>query len=127
VGVDRTRHLTTLPTHAVSDLSAYERLVGLIERELVYATAGRVDDVALAQSEKDALVATFPDRPSAEALPLLERAGALQAQVTAVLDRSRAQTLRVLGELEVGERTARGYGASARAGASAAGTLDQSA
>ena len=111
----------------MSDLSDYERLVGLIERELVFAAAGRVEDVACAQRDKQELIAGLPDRPPAEALPLLDRAATVQAHVSAVLERCSEETLRVLGDLQVAHRTANGYAASARADARDGAGLDHSA
>lgn len=90
----------------------YERLAALAERELALVIEPELDPQALSDllMERDALVATLPQRPSAEAAPALARAAALQERITLELATRVAETKRSLGLVAQGRRTARGYG-----------------
>ena len=104
--------------------AVYEELVRLAERELELARAGRLDEVARLQDERAEHVALLPPSPPAEARPALERAAALQREVTVVLAmgaRSAAESLR---RVDLGRAAARSY---APAGGAPRGTLDRSA
>ena len=103
----------------------YDRLVALAEQELALAIEPDLDPQAFAAllTERDALVATLPKQPPAEAAPALARASALQERITLELATRIAETKRSLGLVEQGRRTARGYGDStpARVGLDIAG------
>ena len=80
-------------------IASYERLAALTEAERDHAVAGRVDALRAVQREKAALVGSLPPTPPAAARPLLQRAAAAQAEVTAALARAmraaRADAVRV--------------------------------
>jgi hypothetical protein len=98
---------------SAQDAAPYERLAELAERELAIVCAfepHRIDELLDVIEERNALVATLPERPPALARAPLARAAALQQRTTATLTRLRGELGRSLGELERARRAARGYG-----------------
>lgn len=97
----------------MSAVSAYEALAALAERELdLVSRPEALTPEALEQiaRERDALVATLPARPPAEAAPALARAAALRERITAELAARVAEVGRSLHDVARGRRTVRGYG-----------------
>jgi hypothetical protein len=95
------------------DAAPYERLAELAERELAIVCAfepRRIEELLAVIEERDALVATLPERPPAVARLPLARAAALQQRTTATLTRLRGELGRALGELDRTRRAAHGYG-----------------
>jgi hypothetical protein len=97
---------------SATEAAPYERLAELAERELAIVSAfapHRLDELLGVIEERDALVATLPERPPALARPALARAFALQQRTSATLARLRGELGRALGELERARRAAHGY------------------
>jgi hypothetical protein len=95
----------------------YEAIAALAERELALVTAHRLpslEDLDELLRQRDALVASLPAVPPAEAAPALARAMALQERTTVELTRRAAEVRRSLGDVELGRRVARGYGTPGR-------------
>ena len=89
-------------------MTGYEALTDLARRELELVSAGAVDDLSTLHEQRRALVATLPGIPPAAARPWLERAAALQSEVTLAL----AERLRESG----GELRKLSHGRTAMAG-----------
>lgn len=89
----------------------YARLLALAEREreLVRAGVGLEHELEPIARERAALVATLPARPPRAAAPLLERAVAVQAETSALLEAGVSAARRQLGRLEKGRGAVRGY------------------
>jgi hypothetical protein len=64
----------------------YELIADLAQRELELVTAGALDELPALHRERAAVLAALPPSPPPAAGPLLERAAATQAKVTAALD-----------------------------------------
>ncbi len=111
----------------MSALAPYERLVALAERETTLVGSQAWEDLALLAGERQAILATLPPAPPAEARHLLERLAGIQALVTAALAGARAETARELGTLGRGRGAVRGYAASTGHAAPRAGRLDGAA
>ena len=105
-------------------LAAYEQLVRLAERELELARAGRLEEVAALWAERDEHVASLPPRPPADARPALERAAALQQEITLVLAETAQAVTEELRRVDRGRAVARTY---APAGGAPSSTVDRSA
>jgi hypothetical protein len=89
-------------------MSPERTLVELAEQELEHVRAGRLEPlpaIARRRSEAMAALGPAPDRA------LLERALALQGEVSAALKLALAGTARELGRLGRGRRAVRGYAA----------------
>ena len=99
-------------------LAAYEQLVRLAERELELARAGRLEEVAALQAERDEHVASLPPRPTGE------RAAALQQEITLVLAETAQAVTEELRRVDRGRAVARTY---APAGGAPSSTVDRSA
>jgi len=89
--------------------AAYDALAALAERELALAAAGRLDELAEVQREREELVARLPPVPPPAARAALARAASAQAQATAALQAAVSEAARVLRHLQVGRETVRGY------------------
>jgi hypothetical protein len=97
-------------------MRGYERLVELAERERELIAAGRFDELAEIDAERDELVASLPEQAPPDARFLLERAARLQEESSRELAAALA-TVRVgLLELARGRRAAGGYAPAARGG-----------
>jgi hypothetical protein len=88
----------------------YARLVELAERELALATQDDIDELLRVAAEREALIATLPDRAPESAHPALIDAARFQAQTTAILTAARARVSAEMGDMERGRQTAAGYG-----------------
>jgi hypothetical protein len=90
----------------------YVALLRLAERELELAGAGEFGALAEIAAERDALIATLPDVPPADARETLERTALIQERTTIELQRGREQMLLAVRHVTHGLRAARGYGAA---------------
>ena len=87
----------------------YTRLVELTQRELELAIQGDIDALERTAAERDALIATLPERAPESAHPALIDAARIQAHVTAVLTEARARLAAEMGDMERGRASAAGY------------------
>lgn len=101
-------------------MRGYERLVELAERERELIAAGRFDELAELDAERDELVASLPEQAPREARFLLERAAQLQEESSQALIAAMATVRGGLLELARGRRAADRYAPPARGG----GVLD---
>jgi hypothetical protein len=93
----------------------YEALVRLGKHELELIEAGALEDAAEVQLRRAELLDRLPPEAPPAARAALERAAALQAQLTTALA-GRLRELRAeLGQVDRGRRAARGYGGVHRA------------
>jgi hypothetical protein len=90
-------------------MTAYEMLADLAEHELQLVTSGAIDALPTVQSERQAILATLPPRPPAEARPALERAAVTQARVTTALELRKRELAAELGRLGKARTVVRGY------------------
>jgi flagellar protein FliT len=90
-------------------MTAYEALADIAQRELELVSAGAVERLPELRAERNALFATLPGTPPAAARPALERAAALQARITAMLEERLQQTGEELRRLTHGRAAMRGY------------------
>jgi hypothetical protein len=99
------------------DVSPYERLADLAEREHALVAAfdvTRLGELVALVQERTTLVEGLPPRPPAAARPALAHAHALQERTTAALVLLRAELGQRLGELDRARRAANGYGMGLR-------------
>jgi hypothetical protein len=89
--------------------AAYDLLAELAERELELVSAGAIDRLPSVHTQREALVASLPARPPAEARGALERAAATQARVTTALESRRQQLAAELDRVGKGRVALRGY------------------
>ena len=97
----------------MSPADPYSRLADLAERERTLVAEGRFEELDALGAVRERLIATLPERPPATARPALERAAALQREVTAALTAARDEVAAELRRLDLGRTTMRGYGAGA--------------
>jgi hypothetical protein len=90
-------------------MSGYEALAELAQRELELVSAGAIEAPPELHARRQALVAALPGTPPPAARAALERAAALQAQITAILDDRMQQTGAALRKLTRGRTAVRGY------------------
>jgi hypothetical protein len=93
----------------------YETIADLAERELALVSALQPEqlvELADLARERDALIATLPPVPPAEARPALARAAYLQERTTGALTLMRDDVARALAGAARSRRAARGYGAT---------------
>jgi hypothetical protein len=90
-------------------MTAYEMLANIAERELELVTTGAIDALPPLHARREALVASLPPRPPAWARNALERAAAVQSQVTSELEARKAAVAAELGRLGRGRTAVRGY------------------
>lgn len=102
----------------------YEELVRLTERELELARAGRLDEMAVLQSQRAVHVEALPARPPVEARGALERAAALQREITVTLAMGARSAVDELRRVDRGRAAVRSY---TPAGAAPRASLDRSA
>ncbi len=91
------------------DATPYETLARSIERELELVGEGRFAEVSHLHAERDALIATLPDVPPADARPALQRAVLMSRRVEIEILRYREALLLELAHVQRVGRTARGY------------------
>ncbi len=87
----------------------YERLLALISDELRLAGEGRFEELAQANEARAALIASLPPTPPASARDTLERAALMQERLNIELARGKEALMVALRELQLAQRTARGY------------------
>ena len=90
--------------------AAYEALVTHAELELELAGRGEVESLAALDGRWEELVEGLPERPPAEAGPILERARLLHERTRIELIRLRDALLLDAGLALQARRTAAGYG-----------------
>lgn len=90
-------------------MSPYDALADIAQRELELVSAGAVERLSALHAERHAIVATLPATPPATARPALERAAALHARVTALLEERLSNTGAELRRLTQGRTAMRGY------------------
>jgi len=91
------------------DTAPYEVLTRTIERELELIGQGRFQEAREVQSGRAALMASLPDVPPAGARPALQRASLLCKRLEIEILRCREALLLDLAQVEIVQRTARGY------------------
>ncbi len=87
----------------------YEHLLALISDELRLAGEGRFEELAQANATRTQLIATLPATPPASARETLQRAALMQERLNIELARGKEALLAALRELQLAQRTARGY------------------
>jgi hypothetical protein len=87
----------------------YTQLVDLARREHEYALQHDLDGLERVGAERDALIATLPERAPESAKPALVDAAHIQAQTTALLIAGRGRLAAEMGDMERGRATAAGY------------------
>jgi hypothetical protein len=90
-------------------MTPYEALAEIAQRELDLVTAGTMEPLPALRSKRDALLASLPPVPPADARPALERTVELQASVTAALQKRRDEIGAELRRLTQGRTAMRGY------------------
>ena len=93
--------------------AAYERLVTLAERELELVRSGALDEIPALVEERRQIAASLPAQPPHAARPALERAAAIQAQISELLKESLAETAAELDRLVQGRAAVRSYAPAA--------------
>jgi hypothetical protein len=88
---------------------AYAELVALAERELELVRADRLDELDPLRARRSELASALPAAPPPEALPLLEQAAALQAQVESALERDMAYVAAELQCVRRGRHAVQAY------------------
>ena len=99
-----------------------DALLELAWAERRLAAAGRVDELAELQVERDRVMAELPVRPAPHQVPALQRALAVQGEVADLLRATRDAVAKELQRVDRGRATLRGY---APAGAQAGPVFDQ--
>ena len=90
-------------------IAAYERLADLGERELELVRTAQHQALEQLGAEREALIATLPTHPPAEARAALLRAAALQEQTEGLLSGMVAISRQQLVRLERGRQVAGAY------------------
>lgn len=111
----------------MNPLAPYERLVGLAQLEAGLVASQAWEDLERLASDRQAILATLPHTPPAEAAPVLERLAGIQGVVTAALAAARAETATELRTLGRGRGAVRGYAASTATGVPGPARLDGAA
>ena len=94
---------------SLPEAAAYEALARSIERELELVGEGRLDELAALQAERAALIESLPAVPPASARPALERAALMNKRAEIEILRRRESLLLESANIELVDRTARGY------------------
>jgi hypothetical protein len=92
-----------------AETAPYEVLARMIERELELVGDGDYEALAELKSDRDALIATLPETPPATARPALQRAALMNKRVEIEIVRRREALLIQFANVELVDRTARGY------------------
>jgi hypothetical protein len=100
-------------------LAAYERLAQLAEAELAACEAEHPEDLSDLYAEAEAIRASLPARPPAEAEPSLRRAAAAQERVGQLLAARLAERGDDLERVHRAREAARAYATTANARVSA--------
>jgi hypothetical protein len=87
----------------------YAALLWLAERELEHAGAGEYSALAGIAREREAIIATLPSTPPAEARDTLVLTALMQERVAVELQRGREQTLLLMRRVRLARETAQGY------------------
>jgi hypothetical protein len=90
----------------------YEALARSLERELELIGEGALDELSALHAERDALLASLPPAPPADARPALQRAALMNKRVEIEILRRREALMLESANVERVGRTARGYAAS---------------
>jgi hypothetical protein len=93
-------------------MTRYDALAEIAERELDLVSAGAVERLPELRAERNALLASLPATPPPAARPALERAAALQARISALLEERLQDTSAELRRLSQGRTAMRGYAPS---------------
>jgi hypothetical protein len=91
------------------DAAAYEALAPSIERELELIGEGRLDELTALQAERAKLIETLPAVPPDWARPALQRAALMNKRAEIEILRRREALLLEAANVELVDRTARGY------------------
>jgi hypothetical protein len=97
----------------------YERLAELAEAELLACETERPEDLVDLYAEAEAIRASLPGRPPAEAEPALRRAAAAQERIGQLLGARLAERGSDLERVHRAREAARAYATTANARASA--------
>ncbi len=109
---------TNAPTgESPPTLAPYECLAELAEAELAACEAERPEDLADLYTEAEALRASLPGTPPAEAAPALHRAAAAQERIGRLLDARLAERDGDLERVHRARDAARAYATTAAANA----------
>ncbi|HEY2052480.1 MAG TPA: hypothetical protein VGH14_00935 [Solirubrobacterales bacterium] len=100
-------------------VAAYERLAELAEAELAACESERPEDLADLYAEADAIRASLPGRPPAEAEPALRRAAAAQERIGQLLGARLAERGGTIERVHRAREAAHAYATTANARASA--------
>jgi hypothetical protein len=119
VSAQADRPAASEPTETPSIVTPYERLAELAEAELAACEADRPEDLADLYAEAEALRASLPGRPPAEAEPALRRAAAAQERIGHLLGTRLAERDGDLQRVHRARETARAYATTANARATA--------
>jgi hypothetical protein len=92
-----------------AESAPYDELVALIESELALARDARYEELARCAATRAEFVKRLPATPPAAARESLQRALALQQQLSDEAQRGRQALLAAASELERAGRAARGY------------------
>lgn len=90
-------------------LSAYARLLQMVEREHSLIAAGEWDALVHAGEERAALVAELPPRPPLDARDLIEATQHQLAVNATAIDAARARTGQKIAGMRTGRCALRGY------------------
>ncbi len=100
-------------------VAPYERVAELAEAELAACESGRPEDLDDLYTEADAIRASLPGRPPAEAEPALRRAAAAQQRIGELLGARLAERGGDLERVHRAREAAKAYATTANARASA--------
>jgi hypothetical protein len=100
-------------------VAAYERLAALAEAELAACEGARPEDLADLYAEAEAIRASLPRRPPAEADPALRRAAAAQERIGQLLGARLAERGGDIERVHRAREAAHAYATTANARASA--------
>jgi hypothetical protein len=90
-------------------MTGYDALADIAQRELDLVSTGAVERLPELRAERNALLASLPAAPPAAARPALERAAALQARISAILEERLQETGAELRRLSQGRTAMHGY------------------
>ena len=92
-----------------ADARPYEALARTIERELELICSGDYDQLAAIKAEREELIERLPATPPASARPALQRAALMNKRLEIEILRLREALLLESANVELVDRTARGY------------------
>ena len=94
-------------------MDPYEKLLALARRRRDAVEAGRYDELAALDAEREGLVAALPPQPPAAAAPALDELAGLLVSTHALLAERLEATAAELGATRRARQVARGYGGGA--------------